>query len=322
MAKKILKAVGLFLAGLLVLVVAALGAAKVYMDVTYFSGYDPKAPLAASIAETTDRPQYMREKFSFNGYRDDRVPALLMLPKDRPGPFPCVIFLHGIGQRKEFVDEDFGGKTVAEFFTKEGFAFATFDQLMQGERKLQNKSVLETVNAFRVRPAHTVNDTRRLIDYLDTRPDIDANRIYLSGASYGAITGATAAAFDKRIRAVVLTYGGGNIPKMLKARMVAEEINKRGPYMLPVQILGWYLLSAADPLNYIGDIAPRPVLIQNGTDDGLIATPAAKAFQEAAKEPKTIKIYEGDHIGFDKNTVITVLNDTIQFFKEQDALKN
>lgn len=315
MIKKIAKWLGL----LLVFVVVILGGAKVYMDATYFSGYDPDAPLEVELAEVAERPQYMREKIYFNGFRGGRVPALLMRPKDQEGPYPCVIFLHGIGQKKEFVDEDFGGKTVAEFFTKEGFAFATFDQLMQGERKLQDKSAWATVNAFRTRPAYTVGDARRMIDYLETRSDIDADRIYLSGASYGAITGATAAAFDPRVRAVVLTYGGGNIPEMLKARMVAGEINRHGPYMLPAQILVWYLMSAADPLHYIGDIAPRPVLIQNGTDDCLIAAASARAFQEAAREPKTVTIYEGDHIGMDKDTVIAVLNETLEFFKKYDA---
>jgi fermentation-respiration switch protein FrsA (DUF1100 family) len=170
-----------------------------------------------------------------------------------------------------------------------------------------------------MRAAYTVNDTRRLIDYLDTRDDIAHDRIYLVGASYGAITGSTAAAFDKRIRAVVLTYGGGNMRAMLSSRATTEELRKTRIPLTLVQFFGWYFLSASDPLHYIDEIAPRPILLQNGTDDSLIASAAAKALQEAAPEPKTIKIYDGDHIGTDVKTVFVVLNDGLDFIKQQDA---
>ena len=69
--------------------------------------------------------------------------------------------------------------------------------------------------AFAQRAAKTVNETRRLIDYLSAHPDIDPQRIYLVGASYGAVTGSIVMAKDKRLRAGVLVYGGGDYRKLL-----------------------------------------------------------------------------------------------------------
>lgn len=45
-----------------------------------------------------------------------------------------------------------------------------------------------------------------------------------------------------------------------------------------VELIGWYLLSAADLLRYAGRIAPRPVFLGNGTDHGLIALDAARDY--------------------------------------------
>jgi dienelactone hydrolase len=314
-----MKIAGIVLLCLGLLVVVALTILKVSLDASYFKGYDGSAPLEASVTDVTEKPSHKVEKLYFNGFHGDRVPTLLLTPNDVQRPMPCVIFLHGIGQDKDFITEEFHGKTVADPFLNAGFAFVTFDQFMRGERRIKSGSFWDEAKAFRARPVYTVNDTRRLIDYLQTRSDIAKNRIYLAGASYGAITGSTVAAFDTRVRAVVLTYGGGNLPKMLTARMIADEVHKRHIPLSLIQFAGWYLFSASDPARYIHQIAPRAVFLQNGINDGLIATEAAQALQDAALQPKVVKWYAGDHIGLDEKTVFIVLDDIIAFLREQDA---
>lgn len=318
---KALRIAGLVAGGLVVALVVVLAVAKVVLDFGYFNGYDPSAPLEAAVTDIqkNEVKGFTRTAMYFNGWRNARVPGLLLTPDNVQGPMPCVVFLHGIGQEKGFVDEEFNGTTIADPFLKAGFAFATFDQYMRGERRLKDPTPLEEAQAFRLRPAYTVNDARRLIDYLLTRPEIAPDRIYLAGASYGAITGSTVTAFDKRIRAAVLCYGGGNVWTMLSARLVAEEVRKAGWPLPLVQFAGWYLLSPCDPAKYIKGISPRPLLMQNGTDDCLIATEAAKILQEAAGEPKVVKWYEGDHIGLDPATVLKVLDDIVAFLKEVDG---
>jgi fermentation-respiration switch protein FrsA (DUF1100 family) len=155
-----------------------------------------------------------------------------------------------------------------------------------------------------------------MVDYLQTRDDICADRIYLVGASYGAITGSTASAFDDRIKAVVLTYGGGNLPKMLTARLIRKEL---GALLFPAQAIASTFLGVVDPVKYIDKISPRPILFQNGTDDGLIATEAADAFYAAAKDPKKRTIYPGDHVGMDEAQVPVILNEALEFIKQEDA---
>ncbi|HNQ87573.1 MAG TPA: dienelactone hydrolase family protein [Verrucomicrobiota bacterium] len=301
----------------LVLCLMALVAGKVWLDATYFDGYDPKAPLHPQVVVVEERSAYTWTKFYYAGAHGDRVPAVMATPRDSPAPFPCVVFLHGIGNDKEFMARN----RLDEPFVKAGFAFVCFDQLMRGERK--QKGGLHALAAFRIRASRTVNDTRRLIDYLVTRPDIATNRIYLCGASYGAMTGSTATAFDPRICAAVLVYGGGSVTKLLSSPAAAEEAGK---WRHGLRLLAWYFSSVWDPVRHVAAISPRPVLIQNGKADTVIPPECARALQNAALEPKTIKWYEGDHLGktreLDLPVVHTVLADAVEFLKEQDARRS
>lgn len=316
MIKKLLQKTAKVLGVIAVLAVLLLAGWKWYLDKTYFRGYDATAPLNFQLAEEKETPAYHLTKFSYAGFRDGQVPAVLATPKDAAGPFPCVVFVHGIGNDKNFMAKH----GLDEPFVKAGFAFVCFDQLMRGERKLKSKSGWAEAEAFRVRAGHTVNDTRRLIDYLMTRPDIATNRIYLVGASYGAVTGSTAASFDERIRAVVLTYGGGNLRKLLTGEALHNEIKL---WSLPAALVVWYFGSVADPVNYIGQISPRPILLQNGKADTVVAPAAAQALQDAARQPKTILWYEGDHLGktrdLDMPLTTRVLADALKFIQDVDA---
>ena len=137
---------------------------KLLWDSAYYNGYDNALPLNATIH--TDKPfpdgepTYRRLAFTFEGLAGQAVPALAAFPLDDQGPFPCAVFLHGIGQEKEFLDD------IAAPFVEAGFAIVSFDQYMRGERKLKDSGKLAGLLAFRRRGALTVIETRRLLDTL------------------------------------------------------------------------------------------------------------------------------------------------------------
>src|ERR1035438_941421 len=100
--------------GLVVLftLVVALWAFKAHRDAYYFDNYDPRAPLNLAVLDTTrvneDAPEkgYTITKFTFDGYRSEKIPTLMSMPMRRSGKkLPIVIFLHGIGQNKNFLKE-------------------------------------------------------------------------------------------------------------------------------------------------------------------------------------------------------------------------
>jgi dienelactone hydrolase len=291
------------LAAVLLIAIVVIAVAKSRADQVFYAGYDASVPLNTELRADESSLGYRRIDLTFDGLPGESVPTLLGLPSG-DGPFPCVIFLHGIGQDKSFLD------TIAPIFTDEGFAIATFDQYTRGERHLGDVSVIGKAFGLRRRAAVTVLETRRMVDYLESRQDIDRSRIYLLGASFGAITGSTAAAFEPRIRAVVLTYGGGDLPKLFASEQAKAEL---GAVHGAVAAIAGYLMAPADPIHHIANIAPRPVLFQNGEEDSIIPPNAARALHHAASEPKEIVWYAGDHIGPDDEHVDRVLRDTVHW---------
>lgn len=303
--RKVLK-VGLALGFALVVGLLVL---KGWADAHYYDGYHSSLPLNAHAEAAVAREGYRRIPFQFEGVPGQQVPSVLTLPETGAGPFPCIIFLHGIGQSKGFIDE------IAAPFAQAGFAMVTFDQYTRGERRLDSDNVFVEGKALRRRAALNVIETRRLIDYLQTRTDIASDRIYLVGASFGAITGVPAAAQEPRIRAIVLIYGGGRIPKLLQSDAVVGEL---GWLSKPAAYVGSFFMSPADPIDYVGRLAPRPVLFQNGKEDSLIPAESARALQEAAGNPKDIIWYEGDHVGMDEALTRRVLDDALAWLQKRD----
>ena len=128
------------LLGALLALVVLLWAVKAYSDAHYFDNYDPSAPLNIAMGETTevnrDTPEkgYTITRFTFDAYQGEKIPTLISLPMNRSGKkLPVVVFLHGIGQNKNFLKE------ITAPFNQVGFAFVCFDQYTQGERKLGGK---------------------------------------------------------------------------------------------------------------------------------------------------------------------------------------
>jgi dienelactone hydrolase len=333
--------------GVLLTGVVLLWAIKLYRDAHYFDNYDPGAPLNVVLHETTEvtmeKPSeaWSITRFTFDGYNGESIPSLISLPANATGrKLPVVLFLHGIGQNKNFL------KQIAGPFNQAGFAITTFDQYTQGERKLGARSSLSRLEAFRQRPAKTINEARRLIDYLATRPDIDPERIYLVGASYGAVTGSTLMARDQRLRAGVMVYGGGDFSKLLDSyanhlsvavllglidgknldpekpplpKLTQSQERKVGLVIGCIKPLARYFLGVADPVGYVARISPRPVYFQNGKFDVLVPASAGAALQEAAREPKTVTWYDSDHVGIDVEHTRRVLADGLKWLLEQDA---
>ena len=297
---------------------------KWVQDARYFSDYDPNLPFhaVAGTPESVDdvaevfgaqRPRhYQRFTVAFESRPGEKVPTLVTLPKTYTGRLPLIILLHGAGQGKEFLDE------ITSPFNEAGFAMACFDQVTRGERKVEGGPLAQVV-AFRQRPWKTVNDTRRLIDYLETRPEVDPARIYLIGASFGAITGCSAVALEKRITAAVLVVGGGNLRVMLNAPFVREHV----PYLAYVfgKPLALFLMRPGDPIHYVAQTSPTPLLFLNGAEDTWVTPEAGKELFNAAGDPKEIRWYPCDHPGLrekDNPVVLEMLDDACQWFLEKD----
>ncbi|HNV00285.1 MAG TPA: hypothetical protein PKK20_10120, partial [Verrucomicrobiota bacterium] len=81
MWKRRSKRLARFLAIAALVCVAGLAVLKVWLDASYFDGYDPNAPLNLELALVEERQAYTWTKFYYAGARGDRVPAVMATPK-------------------------------------------------------------------------------------------------------------------------------------------------------------------------------------------------------------------------------------------------
>lgn len=125
-------------------------------------------------------------------------------------------------------------------------------------------------------------------------------RVSVVGHSLGASSAILAAALTPRIDAVVAEASGTNLPDLLRT---IEPLSRLPGWWIHL-IAGTTLLrcgapwssffaAQAGPLSAIDRIAPRPVLIVQGTDDESVPLPQGEALYARAAEPKQIWIVPG-----------------------------
>ena len=244
-----------------------------------FFAYDRKLPFDTRVVESGDDQGLKRERLSFQSTPGVRVTALLWRQTGQAaGKAPAVILLHGGGAT--------GKDAVAPFATilaRAGWSALAIDLPYFGERATdlltsfseqeKHDKLYNQPSAYLTWITQVAKDVSRSYDLLIAEKGVDANRVALIGRSRGAIAASIAGAIDRRFRGIVMLYGG---------HFDALETNH---------------LPAACPANYIGRIAPRPLLMINGTEDSdMIRDRSVEPLFKIAREPKRIIWTSGGHM--------------------------
>lgn len=255
-------------------------------------GYDKSLPLQPEVTEQEETTGYKVYKVSYRSARNERVPAVFIVPKGKEGEkLPCVILMHGLGGDKNMFKMTWGALTSA------GYALFAIDAQYHGERKPKDPVQIFGVHPYLTRDAltQTVIDLRRGVDFLETREEIDPKRIGYLGASMGGMIGSMFAGVDTRVQAPILLVAGGNW-KILMEKSTLPNVAEGREKMLEQASAALKVLDPIDPIHWVGRISPRPVLFINGDGDTVVPVDSNKALHEAAKEPKQIVWYKGPHI--------------------------
>lgn len=140
----------------------------------------------------------------------------------------------------------------------------------------------------------SIIDANAALDYLLRRPDVDANRVVAFGQSLGGAIGIVLTAERPEIKALAVdgafdSYRG----------IVGWHIRRS----LILSLFGWWVPRFAmrdgfDPIDCVGRIAPRPILIMHGSADQVVDPAMARRLYDAAGEPKQLWLVPGaDHYG-------------------------
>ena len=177
--------------------------------------YD-RTPLNTVIEETDDSSHFWcREKITFDAaYGGERVIAYLFLPKARNQPYQTIIYFPGVGA---VYDESFGSlphRDHTEYVIMSGRALlfpiykGTYERSTERGRVWTVASIAQTPLAYRDWIIQMAKDLSRCIDYLETRDDIDSERIAYYGTSWGAELGPIMLAVEDRLDTGIFAVGG------------------------------------------------------------------------------------------------------------------
>ena len=168
--------------------------------------YD-RLPLDAKIESEDDSSPYWREqRITFNAaYGNERVIAHLFLPKSVSAPYQTVVYFpHGGAQSFHTLEPS--QSALIDFLMKSGRALM-FPIYKDTYERLGNPPDSGTV-AERDETIEQADDLRRSVDYLETRNDIDRERLAYFSISWGSQMGPIMTALEKRFKVAIFAAGG------------------------------------------------------------------------------------------------------------------
>jgi dienelactone hydrolase len=231
-------------------------------------------PGKVRVLAKEDRGDYLLERFEFHNGVDMVVPGLLLLPKNRKGAGPAIIGLHGHGSSKESVCTDpKSSQFIGPALAKRGYVVAAIDGYFASGRvgkgpagKLDKGAYPQEMSLFKLNLwlgrslwGMMLRDEQCLLDYLQTRPEVDRQRIAATGMSMGCTRAWWLAAIDDRVQAVVGVACFTRYTELL----AHGNLRKHGIYYFVPGVLQHFDTEAIYAL-----VAPRPMLMLSGDQDG------------------------------------------------------
>jgi cephalosporin-C deacetylase-like acetyl esterase len=232
-------------------------------------GFPDRTRLNAQVTGKLPGEGYRIEKVIFESQPRHHVTATLYLPEGN-GPFPGVLVSSGHSRPGKAADYN---QRFGIALATHGMAALCYDPIGQGERSqiltAEGKpqftsttqehtligvgSILVGTNTARYR----IWDAMRAIDYLASRPDIDAQRIGFTGCSGGGTLTSYVMALDDRVACAAPSC------YLTTFRRLIETI---GPQDAEQNIFG-QTAAGLDQPDYVLLRAPRPTLISSTTGD-------------------------------------------------------
>ena len=228
------------------------------------------------ILSKEDKGAYTQEKFEFDNEAGAIVPGYLLIPKDGKARHPAIYYCHWHGGNYDLGKSEILGthhtpQVPAESLTSRGYAVLAIDSYCFGERSGKGpdgpdeKGSAEelTTSKYEIWLGRSLwgmilRDDLMALEYLLTRPDIDAKRVAVTGISMGATRSWWLMALDERIKTGVAVACLTRYQELIDE----QKMSAHGIYYYVPGILKYFDTEAIVSL-----IAPRPVLFMTGDQD-------------------------------------------------------
>src|ERR1700726_2110900 len=180
-------------------------------------------------------------KIPFEG---KQIIGYLRLPKNAAGPVPLVIAVNGLDSRKEDLTESFGA--ILPF----GIGFLAVDGPGTGQAPIKVSETSERMLS-------------KVIDYAQSRPEIDRNRIAMHGVSWGAYW-ATKMAIVERARLRGASAQSPPPSKFFQKDFLMNSLLGNREYLFDQVPALMNILEGVHALDEMGEFLPKMSLVQQG----------------------------------------------------------
>ncbi len=277
-------------------------------------------PISVKVLSREETGELIVEKllFDFNGI--EQVPAYFTKPKNSKGKIPVVLFNHShFGQYEVGKDEFLYGRKemqsppYAVALAREGYAGLCLDTWGFGERhgRAEIDIFKEMLWKGQVMFGMMLYDNLRALDYLETRDDVDNERIATMGMSMGSTMSWWLAALDERVKVTVDMHCLTDFHTLLEKK----ALDLHGIYYYVPDLLNHFSTSDINGL-----ISPRPHLGIAGKLDPLTPLEGLEIINKNLKEiykkdgaPNAwqLKLYDVGH-----EETAAIREDILKFLKQ------
>jgi hypothetical protein len=241
--------------------------------------YD-KTPLNARLeAKDESSEDWIYERITFDAaYGNERIIANLFLPKNILPPYQTVIYFPGSASvfqtSSEDLDSYYEFPVFLSFLVTNGRA--VLYPVYKGTFERRDNTIIplhlgNNSYSYTEYLIQLVKDFKISIDYLETRDDIDIQKLAYYGMSWGGLLGVIIPAVEERLKTTVILAGG----LTGRGRPEANQINYVSRVRTPT-----LMLNGKYDAFYLYETSSKPMFDLLGTPD----------------EHKELKLYETDHI--------------------------
>ena len=256
-----------------------------------------RGELQPQVDSTWTRRDLVYERVRFQGRYRDWIPALVCYSElGRNRPLPAVLCMPGSPNRKEDLLRPLD---LLSRWAEAGFFVLSIDRPYHGERSGDLNSAVYSKGLAKVWGEY-VYDLIQTLDYMESRAEVNADRMGMLGLSMGGMEALLVAAMDDRVRTVVSVAGqlcwtdifaAGTWKKIFAGLDLRHELVRtgtEGSQALAAFNTNYPELAMVDAASVAPLLAPRPLLLMVGAEDPLIPVAAAKRTYESA-----LSAYEG-----------------------------
>lgn len=205
-----------------------------------------------------------------------------------PGIAGVILVLPILGGKNKHADQ------FAAFLAKNGFSSLVVHRSKDFKEGFDFDRVDEMTR-------QRVIDIRRVVDWIETRPELAGQPVGILGISMGAFKSLMAAAVEPRIKAAVIMLAGGNLPQIFARSQEKRIVEKRRRYMADNQLdtEGFYQRMkqaiTLDPLNLAPFMDASKFLLLLACFDRVIPYETGQALRQKMGGPRTHYLFSGHY---------------------------